>query len=99
MHLALLSSMSFRISSSFKASKPVGSSGLARRANSRSMLTARSFSLMIGVYAPGMGTQSETCGCCSNFFRNAVKKASLDTWGGAMHKVSMSLPGCTTPSL
>lgn len=49
--------------------------------------------------APGMGTQSETCGCCSNFCRKESKKASRVMCGGAMQSVSMSLPGCTTPNL
>ena len=37
-------------------------------------------------HAPGMGTQSETCGWFSNFLRKAVKKAfSRQNWRGQDH--------------
>mmetsp|Transcript_94505 Transcript_94505/g.267480 ORF Transcript_94505/g.267480 Transcript_94505/m.267480 type:complete len:213 (+) Transcript_94505:563-1201(+) len=46
-----------------------------------------------------MGTHSVTSSCWSSRSTKEEKKSSRLTFGGPMHSVSMSLPGCTTPSL
>mmetsp|Transcript_70359 Transcript_70359/g.209755 ORF Transcript_70359/g.209755 Transcript_70359/m.209755 type:complete len:203 (+) Transcript_70359:468-1076(+) len=101
MHRTLFSSMFFSTSSSFTTSSGFSPSanGLASRANRRSMQTPRILSLMMGVYASGIGRHSVTCSCWSSFSAKELKKSSRRTLGGPMHSVSMSLPGCTTPSL
>mmetsp|Transcript_101918 Transcript_101918/g.297211 ORF Transcript_101918/g.297211 Transcript_101918/m.297211 type:complete len:249 (-) Transcript_101918:27-773(-) len=101
MHRTLFSSMFLSTSSSFTTSSGFSPSdnGLASRANKRSMQTLRILSLMMGVYASGMGTHSVTCSCWFSFSTKELKKSSRRTLGGPMQSVSMSLPGCTTPSL